>query len=84
MPPRVLFGTRTSDPAALSDARPMRQHAREQGAAIAHATVEAADGGSCLRFARTLVFTHGAVASIPGVGKRPGRRLFTLLHRARR
>ncbi|KIY92459.1 hypothetical protein MNEG_15504 [Monoraphidium neglectum] len=67
MPPRVLFGTRTSDPAALSDARPMRQHAREQGAAIAHATVEAADGGSCLRFARTLVFTHGAVASIPGV-----------------
>jgi sirohydrochlorin ferrochelatase len=74
MPPRVLFGARTSDPHAMADARPLVQHAREQGGRpVLHATIEAADGASCLRLARTVLFTHGAPPQLPGAGAWRGR-----------
>jgi hypothetical protein len=69
MPPRVLFGARTSDGRAMSDMRPMRDHLLEAGRPVHHATVEAADGASCLRFARTVIFTHGVVPQLPGAGE---------------
>jgi hypothetical protein len=64
LPPRVLFGTRTRQQEALSNAQvSLRSQAAKQGAAVLHATVEAADACSPLRVARTVFFSQGACAA---------------------
>lgn len=64
LPPRVLFGTRTSQQEALSNPHiSLRSQAAKQGTAVLHATVEAADACSPLRVARTIFFSQGAGAA---------------------
>jgi hypothetical protein len=64
LPPRVLFGTRTTQQEALSNAQvSLRSQAAKQGTAVLHATVEAADACSPLRVARTIFFSQGAGAA---------------------
>lgn len=64
LPPRVLFGTRTSHLEALScPTVSLRSQAAQQGTAVLHATVEAADACSPLRVARTVFFSQGAGAA---------------------
>lgn len=64
LPPRVLFGTRTSQQEALScPTVSLRSQAAQQGCAVLHATLEAADACSPLRVARTIFFSQGAAAA---------------------
>lgn len=62
LPPRVLFGPRTSQTGALSsDSVTLRSLSNQQGHAVLHATAEAADACCGLRFARTVFFSQGAL-----------------------
>lgn len=63
LPPRVLFGPRTSQTGALSsDTITLRSISNQEGYAVLHATAEAADACCALRFARTVFFSQGATS----------------------
>jgi hypothetical protein len=60
LPPRVLFGFRTSRLDALSSSSiTLRSLSNQNGYAALHATVEASDACSALRVARTIFFGQG-------------------------
>ena len=61
-------GSGSGGGALVSSSATMREHLLEQGRPVLHATLEAADGGSCLRLARTLFFTSGLPPQLPGGG----------------